>query len=326
MQEVKQSKNGIGYLSFNIGHTSSSVTKVFFWQIPHNSGKVEVSLRVGKYGKDSKITWLTDGPICSDPRSVVTLNEEELKELINLVSLHYQPIKQGEKYYIPINEKFDPDSIKHLKAIFDNQDKTSVLNFIAQNQILPDDIVAGLEYRKKINAISEFEKMLTEDLVENEWQGWFKENDWVLGSEFVRILDERDIDTQNIADYLMQAYDGFLDIIEIKRPFKDLKFWHIHKDHDNYIPSIDLMKAITQATKYIHEVELQANDKKFFERLGYVKTIKPRCVLIFGRSNDWEEKQREAYRILNSSYHNLTILTYDHVLKRAKRILGEDIK
>ena len=125
----------------------------------------------------------------------------------------------------------------------------------------------------------------------------------------------------NITDYLMQAYDGFLDIIEIKKPTPDIKFWHLIKDHNNYNPSQDLIKAITQSTKYIYEVEREANSIKFLERVGYVKTIKPRCVLIFRRSNDWDDNQKEAYRILNSSYHNLTILTYDHVLSRAKRIL-----
>jgi hypothetical protein len=154
-----------------------------------------------------------------------------------------------------------------------------------------------------------------------------KQNAWVLGSEFVKILDEREVDTANITDYLMQAYDGFLDIIEIKRPDGDLRFWADAQDHGNYVPSSDLTKAITQATKYIYEVEREANSVKFLERVGNVKTIKPRCVLIFGRSSDWNNEQKEAYRILNSSYHNLTILTYDHVLLRAKRILNiEEVK
>src|SRR3989344_1107205 len=68
--------------------------------------------------------------------------------------------------------------------------------------------------------------------------------------------------------------------------------------------------------------EREANSIKFLERVGNVKTIKPRCILIFGRSNDWNNEKRESYRILNSSYHSLTIMTYDHVLSRAKRILG----
>jgi len=89
------------------------------------------------------------------------------------------------------------------------------------------------------------------------------------------------------------------------------------------IPHSDLIKAVTQASKYIHEVEREADSIKFFERVGGVKTIKPRCTLIYGRSNDWNEDQQEAFRILNSSYHNLSIMTFDHVLARAKRILGK---
>ena len=63
---------------------------------------------------------------------------------------------------------------------------------------------------------------------------------------------------------------------------------------------------------------------KFLDRVDGVRTVKPRCVLVFGRSNDWTPAQAEAYRILNSGFHNLTILTYDHVLMRAKRICGID--
>ena len=211
-----------------------------------------------------------------------------------------------------------------MKAIFDNPDKQKVLDFIAKNNILPDDLIAGLQNQVRISAVQEFKTMIKQDLVEQKWQKWFKRNDWVLGSEFVRILDERKIDTANITDYLMQAYDGFLDIVEIKRPEGSLRFWADGQDHGNYVPSSGLTKAVMQATKYIYEVEREANSVKFLERVKNVKTIKPRCILVFGRSDEWNGDQREAYRILNSSYHNLTIMTYDHVLKRAERILGID--
>jgi hypothetical protein len=146
----------------------------------------------------------------------------------------------------------------------------------------------------------------------------------VLGSEFVRILDERHIDPQHITDFLMEAYDGFLDIVEIKRPASDLRFWAASLDHGNYVQSQDLTKAISQASRYIYEVEREANSVKFLERVDHVKTIKPRCILIFGRSEGWSPDQIEAYRILNAGFHNLTVMTYDHVLQRAKRIVGTD--
>ena len=76
------------------------------------------------------------------------------------------------------------------------------------------------------------------------------------------------------------------------------------------------------ANNNIYEVEREANSIKSFERVGHVRVVKPRGVLIDGRSNTWDAEQQEAFRLLNSSYHNLTLMTYDHVLERAKRILG----
>ena len=201
--------------------------------------------------------------------------------------------------------------------------KRGMLNFLLNNDVIPEDLEIGLTQARKLRAIDEFQYLLESDYTENKWQNWFEKNSWVLGSDFVKVLDERVIDTRNISDFLMQSYDGFLDVIEIKRPEGDLKFWASALDHGNYYPHSDLIKAITQSTSYIHEVELQANDMKFFERVGKVKTIKPRCTLIFGRSNDWNQAQQEAFRVLNSSYHNLTIMTFDHVLERAKRIIGK---
>ena len=126
---------------------------------------------------------------------------------------------------------------------------------------------------------------------------------------------------KNISDYLVKTHDGFLDVVEIKNP--NMGFWMDNLDHSNYVPSVNLTKAITQAQKYIHEIEREANSKKFAERVG-VNVVKPRCTLIIGRSNNWNDEQREAYRILNSSYHNLLILSYDHILSRAKSMLGEE--
>jgi len=320
MPTIKKTEGGIEYLIGILKNQSKVISRAIFWKIHHKtSSQEDICLKIGRYVKKGFNSEVLE---CPNPKSELTLNDEEFQKLIEFLKDNYEPFKDGVKQYIPLNEKFDQNSVKHLKAIFDNPDKEKVLAFIATNHILPKDLISALQNQDRINSVKEFEQMLNQDLIEQKWQEWFKKNDWVLGSEFVRILDEREIDASNITDYLMQAYDGFLDIIEIKRPSKDLQFWNKSTDHSNYIPSNDLIKDITQATRYIYEVEREANSVKFLERIKNVKTIKPRCVLIFGRSNEWNDSQREAYRILNSSYHNLTIMTYDHVLNRAKRILG----
>lgn len=321
MTEIKTTTKGLKYLAEILKTKNKTITRAIFWKIPHNTDKEDIALKIGRYNKTSFNFETLEN---ENPKSELTLDNEELTGLMKFLSENYEPLKSGVKRYIPLDEAIDLKSTNHLKAIFANPDKQELLNYVATNDILPDELIRGLEYRKKVKAIEEFEEMLKENLVEAKWQAWFQENDWVLGSEFVRIIDEREIDTQNISDYLMQAYDGFLDVIEIKRPEGGLKFWSNIIDHSNYIPSTELVKAITQSQIYIYEIEREANSVKFSERVGDVKTIKPRGMLIFGRSDDWNSEQKIAYRILNSGFHNLTVLTYDHVLARAKRIL--DIK
>jgi len=299
------------------------VTKAFFWKIPHTSGRVDIRLKVGRYKKPDNPF---DPEVAEnlDPKSEITFDEEEFDSLVKFLQENYEPFKQGFKAFIPVDHPFTSENAEQVKKLFSVPDRTSLIEFISNQEIIPEDLSLALENMRRTKAINVFENMLQKDLVENNWQQWFENNTWVLGSEFVRVLDERRIDVENISDFLMQAYDGFIDVVEIKRPEGELRFWLPSRDHGNLVPSSDLIKAITQAARYIFEVEREANSLKFLEMVGGVRTVKPRGVLIFGRSSGWEGDENEAYRILNSSYHNLTIMTYDHVLDRAKRMVGYD--
>ena len=134
------------------------------------------------------------------------------------------------------------------------------------------------------------------------------------------ILPERDIDVTDIADYLMRAIDGFLDVVEIKRP--DLPFWTRPDSHGNLCPSSQLTAAITQCLNYLYKIELQSNSVEFMERVEDTKTVKPQCMLVYGRSVDWDDNELKSLRILNAAYHQLHIITYDQLLMRAKLLLG----
>lgn len=297
------------------------LTRAYFWKIEHNTTGDEIFLKLGRYKKPED--YLDTEELDNlNPKSELTLDGEEFLSLISLLQEHYEPFKEGVKAFIPLDNPFEKTNAEQIKALFSLPEKKELINFVISNSVIPEELEIGLINAKRSKAIDEFESMLNNNLVESGWQNWFESNSWILGSEFVRVLDERTIDTKNITDFLMEAYDGFLDIIEIKRPEGGMQFWSKTLDHGNHIPSTDLIKAITQATSYIYEVEREANSNKFLESVDGVKTVKPRCILIFGRSNNWSPKQIEAFRILNSSYHNLSIMTYDHVLARAKRIIG----
>jgi len=251
----------------------------------------------------------------------IEIDDAVMKPLVDFIREHYDSLIDENKAFLPLDKPFCKDNAEQLKKIFSLQKKKKLISFIVKNKIIPSDIELGLIQSRKKKAVNKFRRLLKKDKLEKVWQRWFERNSWVLGSDFVRVVDERYIDPKNIADFLVEAYDGFLDIIEIKRPGGSLKFWAKKKDHQNYIPHTELIKAITQATIYIHEVEQEANSKKFSKSVDNISVIKPRCTLVYGRSNTWNKDQFEAYRILNSSYHNITILTYDLVLERAIRIL-----
>jgi hypothetical protein len=246
MATIRKTNGRIEYLIGLLKEKTRIIARVVFWKIPHKNPQEDICLKIGRYNKNGFAMETLEN---ANPKSELTLDNEEFQKLLEFLSENYEPFKKGVKQYIPIDEKFDHEKIEHLKAIFADPDKQKVLDFIAKNNILPEDLIAGLQNQARINAVREFEDMLGQNLVEQKWQEWLKHNDWVLSSEFVRILDEREIDTANITDYLMQAYEGFLDIIEIKRPEGSLKFWAETLDHGNYVPSEDLTKAINQKIK-----------------------------------------------------------------------------
>ena len=319
MKKTYTTQKGNRYLTSILKTKPKTITRVKLWDIYKTQPRGKnICLKLGRYKNTGSPP---DTLEVLNPRSELTLDSEEFQNLLHFLRDNYEPFREGFDSFIPLGGRFDQETIDALTAIVDSPAKKDFLDFIANNEILANELMSALQSRTRIKAVEEFKSMLGKELDEDAWQKWFMRNDWVLGSEFVRVLEERAIDTANITDYLMQAYDGFLDIVEIKRPEGGMKFWADKPDHGNCVQSTHLTKAITQAITYISELEREANSVKFLERVG-IKAIKPRCTLIFGRSEGWNDDQKEAYRILNATHKDLNILTYDHVLDRAKRIVG----
>ena len=313
---VKTSAKGIDYVRGVLRERATVTTQAVFWKIPRSSGRSDLSLNLGRYRRRSGELQ----PVRDSPKSELTLDSEELTALIEFVADNVEPLATPARRYLVLDGS-DERRLDIVRQVLDDPDREQLLDVLVRERLVPDDLRRGLEHRARCAAVDEFASLLSGDHAESAWQRWFEHNDWVLGSDFVRVVDERPIDVGHIADYLMEGFDGFLDVVEIKRPGGGLRFWASSRDHGNPIPHTDLIKAITQAHRYLYEIEQEANSLKFVERVG-LRAIKPRCTLVFGRSADWDDDERRAYRILNGGYHSLSVLTYDHVLTRARRMLG----
>ena len=271
MSEIKTSQKGVDYALPQTLKTKKRVySQALLMKIPHDhAGESDISLKLGRY------TLPYGRVVGNQPKSELTLDNDELTALIKYISENYTPVNLGQGQYISV-DRDNAELIRQFKTLVEGQADTA--NLLIENGILSDHVYVAATSIKKIAALEEYEASLAKDHPESYWQSWFSENKWLLGSDFAQIIDERRIDTENIADYIMKAFDGFVDLVEIKKPNR-MPFWASSKDHDNYVPSSELIKAITQCLNYLRAIEEEANSVKFVQRTKS-KVIKPRCILI----------------------------------------------
>ena len=288
----------------------SSSRAVFFRNTHQTTGNKIVSLKIARYKK-------VNGAFYEKQDKSITLSCDEIDKLIEYIQEYYAPLNTGMSEFISV----DKDAAELFAKVRDlGIPDAEVVEKLHESGILTENLSVAITAAERNRAVIEFEKAISSGYPESYWQDWFSRNKWVLGSEYLNILPERDIDVTDIADYLMRAIDGFLDVVEIKRP--DLPFWTKPDSHGNLCPSSQLTAALTQCLNYLYKIELQSNSVEFMERVEDTKTVKPQCMLVYGRSVDWDDNELKSLRILNAAYHQLHIITYDQLLMRAKLLLG----
>lgn len=315
MQEwknVKTAGNGQEYVDARelSSGTRSSCRAVFFRNTHASTGEKIISLKIARAQKKG-------GGYQPKPDKSITLTSDELDNLIAYIQEYYTPLNIGMTEFIAADE----DAAKLFAKVRDlGISDDEVVIKLHESGILTENLSVAITAASRNYAIQEYEDAIDRHFAESYWQEWFEKNKWILGSEFLNILPERDIDVNDIADYLMRSIDGFLDVVEIKKP--DVPFWTRPDSHGNLCPSAQLTAAIMQCLNYLYRIELQSNSVDFLERVDGTKTVKPQCLLVYGRSNNWGEDELKSLRILNASYHQLHVITYDQLLIRAKQLLG----
>ncbi len=179
-------------------------------------------------------------------------------------------------------------------------------------------------YRQKVD---EFRKRLQNDYPESNgkdsWQEWIYKNNWLFGIHYGNSIGHPQVGFRSVLDYLFPTPDGFVDILEIKRPSHEV----IKEDKSHpgaYKWSSEVNSAVGQVVNYLHEIELHQLEiaKKLKQEFGIeLSTIKPRAFILVGESNKWSDVEREAFRRLNHSLHGIEILTYTDLLCRAENLI-----
>lgn len=316
LTEVKQAKNNnIEYIEpMELDDKIQVYSEAHFMRIRTGDEK-KLSLKIGRYKKSKIFGKYTKmgTPETINPKSELTLTNIELENLVEYINKHYYPLQNNETKYLALDDETMATLVKEKP-----ENVSKLVKVALTNDIDLSDINKLIEISDRKKAINEFCENYNNDVEEKVWQKWFQENNWVFGSDFVRVSEDRRIDIKNIADFIVENIDGFVDVIEIKRPSDSMNFFDNSTDHDNIVPSHHLTKAITQLANYLSTLEKKSNELDTTKRIG--KILKPRGILIFGNSKNWNEKQWEAFRLLNSSLVNISIYTYNMVYNRAVKM------
>ena len=86
-------------------------------------------------------------------------------------------------------------------------------------------LVAALNHVRLSQALDQFKEMVEQNLEEPKYQKFLMENHWMFGGEYNELLTDRNIIKNGQLDFpALRTADGYLEIIEIKRPIKKKLF------------------------------------------------------------------------------------------------------
>lgn len=181
-------------------------------------------------------------------------------------------------------------------------------------------------HKTREDILRRFVQMLNEEHSENEWKAFLKEHSWIFGVSNIEVIDESRLGIHHDTDIPFGTEGGFIDIAELKLPGE--KFWKQASNGATYlyrskypVPEFIVSAAVEQVTGYIFEAEKNVNNTDFIRDHGGRVPLKPRGLVVVGRSNNWTEVEWTAYRLLNDRLHGVQVITYDILLERANRAL-----
>lgn len=136
-------------------------------------------------------------------------------------------------------------------------------------------------------------------------------------------------------DFLLVDANGYIDILEIKKPCVQL-LTKQSAYRNNYVPVRELAGAIQQIEKYIYCLNVWGRDgeselqKQLADKLPMSvtpKVVNPQGILLLGRSNAFNEQQRDDFELIRRQYKSIAdIMTYDDFLQRIDNILSSLVK
>jgi hypothetical protein len=317
-----------------------------------NNGKVRLFVNLSNIKDDVADETMTLHFYATDSNGIPifteTLEIDQIRDLyrhLNAVSVIKDKTSQSAKFIETSDEidlilnqlkESDLQTILNLLEKFESQEKIKgLLESLSNLEI--ENLNGAYHHRLISTEIENLEKLISlevdgsitktigvhEELLkysagqpEKIFQNWIESNLWVFGIEYINKHDVRKIALFSESDILMESVDGYLDLIELKRPVHSILKYD--ESHSCFYPHPNLSQVIGQSLFYLQKL---SEYKLNLEAEYGLKIIMPRIKIIVGRNIDFNDEQRDCLRMLNSNLQSIQIITYDDLVVFGKILL-----
>jgi hypothetical protein len=169
-------------------------------------------------------------------------------------------------------------------------------------------------------AADEFDELL-ESAGETEVQRFLENHPWLLELDYAQVRPRQPV-VRGAVDFLLERFDGFHDLLELKSP-DNLIFEAHGKNRDIRSPSAfrlsrPLALALAQVHAYRDTLSEEGTHEKFY---GLPHTREPRITILIGLASVLTNQEKRILRELNCSLHRVEVVPFDVLARRARAVL-----
>lgn len=175
-------------------------------------------------------------------------------------------------------------------------------------------------------AITAYAALLEEpSTTETAMQRFIETNLWLLGLDYAAIRP-RSKGPSGATDFLLERFDGFQDLLELKSPQDAIVRAPAIAEGDavpsphEYALSPTLAQALAQALVYRDRLTRHADAAQ--ELFGLPHTRDPRLIIVVGRGDRLSADRQRVLAELNRSLHRVEVVPYDVLARRAEAVLN----
>ena len=229
--------------------------------------------------------------------------------------------------YVPIEADYEAEYLKY------RQRKVSA------EGIQPKTMFCAYETDKFTVLVEKIEGMLDRADIysEAQWQSEILQVIQFLYPKYVCAFPEAPVrdtlaDKDRKIDFLLVDASGYVDAIEIKKPFTECMVTS-NRYRDNHVPMRELSGTIMQLEKYLYHLNRwgQSGEEKLNVKYAdqlpddlRIKIVNPSGMIIMGRDATFTPDQRMDFEVIRRKYrHVVEIMTYDDLLRRLKVVRAQ---